>query len=299
MLSPNEGPKVGFRLLSSAVTELTPALVKQYHDMAASPTEREINAKHVKHLREKADNGQFVTFHWVTAKVGDQLIRVNGQHSSKMLFDMDGMMPPGLKVLQEQYECEDGDSLALLFQQFDDRKSARSTADIAGVYQGLQPALNGVDKKIAKLAIDAYTWFQRNVEKVPAVIGDLSYSTFRDTGLHPWIVWLNEINNSKTRELQNRFVTAAIYGTFSHNETEARRFWEEVSRGGDPDDDTQPARALDIWLRSIFEKTTDDEPASSGQLYQGSVYCWNAYREDKSVSSVKFEVKKNFAPIRG
>jgi hypothetical protein len=298
MLNPESMPQPSWHLVSSVVNDLTPEAVKKYRDMEASPTERDISDSRIKHLRQKADAGRLVTFHWVTAKIGDKIIRVNGQHSSRMLSDMDGLMPKGLKVLQEHYEVEDGDALALLFQQFDDRKSGRSVNDIAGVYQGLQPALANIEKPIAKLAIDGYTWFLRYVEKVPVVLGDMSYQAFNKTELHPFIEWFASLHNSKTRELQNKPTTAAIYGSYIANETVAKSFWEEVSRGGDPDQPELPQTALDVWLRSIYEGTADFEDFGPGNYFQGCVYAWNAARENKLVTTIRFEVKKNFATIR-
>jgi hypothetical protein len=136
-----------------------------------------------------------------------------------------------------------------------------------------------------------------NVQNVP--IGDAAYAWFSDTGLHPFIKWLGDIHNSKTRELQSNPVTGAIFGTFSTKETEARVFWDTVSRGGDPDADDTPERVLDLWLRSIFEGTF--EPVAkfgAKNVYQGCIYAWNAARENKRISTIKYEVKKNVATIR-
>jgi hypothetical protein len=252
-------------------------------------------------LREKAEAGRLVSFHWVTAEVANKpgtILRVNGQHSSTMLAEMDGTMPQGLKVIREHYTCDDDDAVALLFQQWDDRKSSRSAADVAGVYQGLQEDLKEVQKPYGKLAIDGYVWFQRYVEKVPSPIGDMAYSLFSDKTLHPFIKWFSTLHNSKTRELQNKAVTAAMFGTYQLDETASRVFWEEVSRGGDPDQEDLPTTALDLWLRSIYEGTTDYSGFSAGNYYQGCIYCWNASRDNKRVNSVKYDVKKNFAPMR-
>ena len=41
----------------------------------------------------------------------------------------------------DEYEAQTPDDLALLFRQFDDRKSGRSSGDVAGAYQGLHEPL--------------------------------------------------------------------------------------------------------------------------------------------------------------
>lgn len=291
--------KVGFRRISSKVMDLTLPVVQEFRCIEASPVEREINDKRVKHLREKVDAGLAVTFHWVTAKLNDKILRGNGQHSSTMLSQIpEERFPSGLKVFREHFECDTADDFALLFQQFDDRKSSRTSNDVAAVYQGFQPELIEVPHGIAKLAIDGYTFYQRNIEGAKNLpVGDMSYALFSDQGLHPWIKWLGDLHNSKTKELQTKAVTAAMFGTFQVNETAARDFWDVVSRGGDPDAETSPERVLDLWLRSIYEGTNEDDIRPVNQ-YQGAIYAWNAARENKQISSIKFDVKKKVATIR-
>lgn len=290
-------PKVGFRLVSSEVKDLTPEVIKDFRNVKASSTERDLDPARVKHLRRKANAGQLVTFHWVLAKHKGELIRMNGQHSSEMLAGLDGLLPTGLKVHLEQYEVDSGNDLAILFRQFDDRKSARTAADIAGVYQGLHSDLVAVDKKMAKLAIDGYAWYLRIVEQAAPPVGDGVYALFNEVNLHPYIKWVAELHTSKTREMQVRPVTAAMFATYNTNEQVARTFWDEVSRGGDPDQDDLPQTVLDRWLRAIYEEGVEDE-FSPRNYYQGCVYAWNAHRDDKRIASIKYEVKKNFAQIR-
>jgi hypothetical protein len=64
-------------------------------------------------------------------------------------------------------------SCALLFRQFDDRKSGRTSPDVSGAYQGLYPALRGVQ---------GIVWHHRYIEGVPVPSGDGIYSIFREKG---------------------------------------------------------------------------------------------------------------------
>src|SRR5262249_35433182 len=158
--------KVGFHLVTSEVADLTPEVVAEFRAIESSSVEREVSPRRVKHLRDKLDAGLGVTFHWVTADLDGKTLRGNGQHSSTMLAEVPPeRFPTGLKVFREHYKCDTADDFALLFQQFDDRKSNRTSSDVAAVYQGFQPELAGVPHDIAKLAIDGFCWFQRNVER--------------------------------------------------------------------------------------------------------------------------------------
>src|SRR5215475_5027119 len=94
-----------FQLVNSSVVALTIDLAKQFAMMEASPTERALNPDRVKYLKEKVEAGQAITFHWTTAQFGNKEVRMNGQHSSKMLSDLEpAKFPTNLKVLRESYK---------------------------------------------------------------------------------------------------------------------------------------------------------------------------------------------------
>src|SRR5215472_13998382 len=144
---------ISFKLVKSDVRELTPELAEEFRTLEASPTERELNPGRLKHLKMKAEAGQLVTFHWSVARLGEKRLRMNGQHSSNMLCGLNGQFPKDLKVHIDEYEVPNKASLALLFRQFDDRKSNRSPSDVAGAYQGLYEELRDVPRGPAKMAV--------------------------------------------------------------------------------------------------------------------------------------------------
>jgi hypothetical protein len=225
---------------------------------------------------------------------------MNGQHSSTMLSNLNGAFPEGLKVHLDEYEAQTPDDLALLFRQFDDRKSGRSSGDVAGAYQGLHTPLQQVPKPAAKLAIDGISWYRRTIEGVPVPSGDGVYSLMNETGLHSFIRWLGELFSSKTPELRRAQIVSAMYATFIVNEAAARTFWNQVARGGVEYEDNHPTTVLDNWLKAIKENgesiKRELKPAS---FYQGSIFAWNAYREGKSISNVKHDVRKGFHRVVG
>lgn len=291
----------GFRLVSSEVIDLTPDVVQEFRQIPATATERTLKEGRVEHLTEKADKRLLVTFHWVTAAIkalNDQVRRINGQHSSIMLQKLiaAGKFPTGLKVHREHFEVEDGNGLALLFRQFDDRASGRSPLDISGVYQGLHSQLDPVKREIGKLAIDGYTWYQVNAEKIPNMPrGDDAYSAFNDTGLYPYILWLNDLLAVKSKEMQLTPVAAAIVGTYMVNEGGARAFWQDVVNLPNGDDEPTPQNILSNWLLAIrADKIDRPKP---GNIYQGCIYAWNAYRDSKAITAIRDDIKKNFYPI--
>ena len=289
------------RLISSEVKPLTEDEVKAFRAFEATATERELKASRVDHLRAKVENGLAVHFHWATAAIkalNGQTRRINGQHSSILMEKLiaAGKLPNGLRVFREHYEVDDGMALALLFRQFDDRASSRTSLDISGVYQGLHDPLVAVPRKIGKLAIDAYSWFQISVEKIPGMPrNDDRYSAFNDTGLHPFIKWTADLFKAKSKEMQLVPVVAAMFGTSQVNEGAAHAFWEDVVNMSNNEDERTPASVLSDWLIDIrAEKIERPEDA---HLYQGCIFAWNAYRDSKAITTIKDDIKKNFFQI--
>ena len=281
-----------FHLLKSDVKPLTMEIAKQFNEMAPSPTERDINPARIRMLQEKAEAGLLVTFHWASAKMGGKTLRMNGQHSSAVLSGLNGEFPQGLFVHVDEYAVDGPGGLAELFRQFDDRKSGRSSGDVSGAYQGLISALTPVPKPIAKLGIEAINYYKRAVAGEPALTGDDMYEAFNQPALHPFLLWLGELFSIKTPELKRAQFVAAMYATFITNEEEAKKFWDQVARGGVEFEDNAPATVLDNWLKAIKEGEIDD--LKPGEFYQGCVYAWNAYRDSKSIKDVKHDTKKSW-----
>ena len=281
-----------FKLVNSATLPLTRDLVEQFRTMEPSPTERSLDPKRVRHLLEKAEAGQLVTFNWAKAKVGGKEVRMNGQHSSEMLAGLNGKFPEGLVVHMDEYEVDNPEGLAVLFRQYDDRKSGRSPSDVSGAYQGLYPALHDVPRDAAKLAIEGVTWYRRTIEGLPSATGDDQYALFAETGLHGFIQWIGELFSIKTPELKKPQVVSAIYATFIMNEVDAREFWEHVARGGVEYQESHPASMLSDWLLKA-KKGEMKEPPKAAHYYQAAIYAWNAHREGKEFKTINVDKMKS------
>jgi hypothetical protein len=132
-----------FRLLKSETKPLTPELAEKFRTLMPSPTERTFDEARAKMLREKAEAGQLIAFNWATAKFGDKEFRMNGQHSSAVLCELNGHFPEGLKVHLDEYQVDNKEGLALLFRQFDNRKSGRTPTDVAGALSGTLRGAHG------------------------------------------------------------------------------------------------------------------------------------------------------------
>src|SRR5262245_28119251 len=277
-----------FRLVKTEVLPLTFELVQQFKTMEGSPTEREVNPARCKYLYEKFAAGHLIPFLWCIADLNGKKYRMNGQHSSTVLAQMDGMFPKNGTVLRSEFSVKDKEGLAYLFRQFDDRKSARTPADVSGAYQGLYDEVKDVNRASAKAAIEGAAWYRRVIEGVPTPTGDDQYGLFAVRALDTFVHWASEIFSIKTPEMMKLPVIGAMYGTFTTNEAEAKPFWEEVARGGDQYDESAPSSVVDAWLKEIKTERLNLKP---GQIYQGCIYAWNAHRSDRTLSKIKFDAK--------
>lgn len=280
-----------FQLVKSECVPLTFNLAQEFHDMTPSPTERELDPRRVRHLREKAEAGVLVTFHWAKARFNGRWMRINGQHSSSMLCELNGNFPGNLYAHIDEYQVDGPEGLALLFRQFDDRKSGRSPRDVSGAYQGLYAPLADVPREAAKLAVEGVVWWRRSIEGQPVPSGDDQYSLFGEIGLHSFIQWVGQVFTIKTPELRRAQIVSAMYATFIANESEARTFWETVARGGQDFDDNDPTRQLSCWYLRAKQRGLK-KPPKPAEFYQAGIYAWNAHREGKTLTSVRVDTKK-------
>jgi hypothetical protein len=110
-------------------------------------------------------------------------------------------------------------------------------------------------------------------------------------GLESFIIWVGEIFTIKTPEMKRKEIVAAMYACFADgNEQEARNFFGDVARGGKEYDDNHPTTVLDAWFKRIKEEK--DDKVKGGDFYQGTIYAWNAYREERTLKEIKTDQRK-------
>lgn len=289
-----------FRLTKTESKPLTRDLVLQFKAMKPSPTERDLNPLRVKYLKEKIDAGLAIPFNWamVTHNGNGQPLRVNGQHSSTVLAEYEeAAFPSDLTVHLDHYEVDDDSELVWLFRQFDDRKSGRTPADVAGAYQGMHEALRNIPKASAKIAVEGVGYWHKNVECVGGKRGDDVYLYMNDESVHPFIIWIGELFDIKTPELKRAPIVAAMYATFEANEEDAKKFWHDVARGGREYEDSHPTTVLDTWLKKLKEDGRE-EKMKPADYYQGCIYAYNAFFEGKTIRDIRHEWKKGLHTVK-
>jgi hypothetical protein len=289
-----------FRLLKAETIPLTKGLAEKFQRMPASPTERELNPLRIKGLKLKAELGHLITFNWAMVNFGKEQYRMNGQHSSAMLLELEGPFPDNLFAHVDTYEIDSQEDLASLFRQFDNRISSRSEKDVAGAYQGLWAELHTVPKPNAKLAAEGVALYLQRIEKS---IGKLATSddkyavVFNLKETHPFIIWMGELLTTKTPELRYASVIAAIYATYQADVDKAVEFWTETARGGAMYINNAPTFILSEWLRKYHEHKNMRQTMQPLNYYQGCIWAWNNFMKGKTIKDVIFDIKKGVLAV--
>jgi hypothetical protein len=286
-----------FRLIHAETKPLTTELLAEFRALPASPVERLKKESRIRHLREKILAGNAITFQWATYMLEGKKFRANGMHSSEMLEGLNGEFPAGLTVHLDSYECDDKQGAVRLFRQFDDRKSMRDPEDVAGAYQMLEEDLVNLSRKTVKRAIEGIAWYDWYVEGVKTLAGDDRYTLFHETAIHPFLQWIDSVFDIKTKELEEVPIHAAMWATYSRNKSAAVDFWEKVAHGGDLGNESHPTTKLDDWLKAAKQKELPRN-LMKGELYNGCVFCWNAYRrEDSNFVKIKYDTSKGLFDV--
>jgi hypothetical protein len=282
-----------FRLRKSDTIPLTRELAMMFNAMTPSPTERRFDEKRLQFLQERYDDGFFLPCLWASVWLGGTQFRMNGNHSSTLFVKLPEPFPARLHVHLDEYEADTPEDMVELFRQFDARQSARTPEDVAGAYQHRHPELADIPTRIAKIGIEGIAWYLRVIEGIPSGKGDDRYKLFRRSEYYNFLHWLGVLLTIKTPELKKMEVIAAMYATdvVASGENGSQAFWEEVARGGRSYEDQHPTTVLDKWLKACRDGTCEDTMKSAFH-YQGCIYAWNAYREERNIRDIRFQTAK-------
>jgi hypothetical protein len=285
-----------FELVKSEDLPVTQALAKRFAEMEGAPVERERSQGRINYIEARVKQGLDVPFHWAFVRLDGKEVRVNGRHSSEVVAGMNGNMPEGMIAHVEEYAVAGSAGMVALFRQFDPPKSARRPRDVCGAFLGYIEPLKGIPLGHAKLAIEGIAWYLRVVdppEGIDVPTGDDRYAMLNDETYHPFIQWAGTLLSPlKTREMMRPPILAAMYATYETDSEPARDFWGDTARGGKEFDDKHPSTVLDGWLKAIHTNCPDGVKA--GQIYQGCVFAWNAFRAGKPLDKLKFDTRKGF-----
>jgi len=279
------------RLLKSETKQIDVDLIDRFANMTPSVTERPLDDSRVDYITTKVVEGLAVPFNWAFATLDGKEYRVNGQHSSYALSQMNGSLPNGLVAHIDEYDVKDQAELVGLFRQFDPRKSGRSPRDVANAYASVTPGLENIPTDVLKLGAEGISWGHGTIDKLPAKKADDRYEELTEPQNLDFLQFLGSIINVKTPELKTAPVIAAMHKTHFVDLERSAKFWSSVARGGDEFNESDPARVLDTWLRLLKDKTRRLDVRSI-QVYQACVFAWNAEMDGKALTKIVYDTKK-------
>jgi hypothetical protein len=282
-----------FTRCKSGTEPITRELAGKFATMMPSVTERQFSQKRFDFLVERYEAGLFLPCHWASVVLNGEEHRMNGNHSSNLVWKLPDPFPTDLIAHIDQYEAETQEDVVELFRQFDARESARTPLDVAGAYQHAHPELAAIPNAIAKRGIEGIAWYVRWIEGIPTGKGDDRYKLFRRAEYYDFLQWLATLLDMKTPEMRKMEVIAAMYATelVASGNNESHLFWEEVGRGGRQWEEQHPTTVLDKWLKSCHDGTCGDQ-MKAAYHYQGCIFAWNAYREDRTIKDIRFLTTK-------
>jgi hypothetical protein len=272
---------VPFVLVSSETLPLTKELAIAHRDMPASPTERTYNEKRAQTLARKFERDQLLPCQWAKATWKGKSVRMNGQHSSRVLADIDPF-PTGSFVHMDVYEPTSEEGMAMLFRQFDARVSGRSATDCSHAYQGLFNEIAEMDEIKSLAAIKGINRFHKFTGEGEVFSGDDLGRMYFNRSYDKFISFVNELLSGKCKELKRDEVLAATYGTFLASESKSRSFWQDVKTAHK---DGYPSAVLDGQLERNAAQTDSKKKLKPVALYAICVKAWNSYLSEEAAPS--------------
>lgn len=276
-------------------------LAAEHAGLPHSPVERDLDQGRVKKLAAIIREGLALPFNWATVKFDGRNVRMNGQHSSAAIMEVGADLPDKLTFHVDLFEATDRKGMVELFRQFDQRWSSRTSADIAGAYQGLVPELSDCNKKVIKVAAEGLSWCMRMVEGGEAPTGDDTYDLLHKPNkeFQAFFLWANGIVNAR-RELLRKEVMAAMYKTHDASQSGASKFWRQVSLGINGfTDDQDPGAVLTSELTKALEdrEYREKEFETAAHYYKKCVKAWNAFCVGQRISSLKVAKSKGWPDV--
>jgi hypothetical protein len=246
-----------YRILDVQVTPCTQEAAKTHAALTGLPGEREVKTARMKFLRGLLDGGRFGSPSWARGRclADGVMYRLDGQHSSHMLAELDDAeMPRGLMIQQATWEFDTLAEAANLFNLFNNPRSVRSNEDVMGIYQAaVGPALQGYSRKFLVAAGKAI--HARESDKWDNDEPALGPFGPREHGLYfqfPAAVeaarWLSQFRGTKHQSwLSTAVIAAEMLRQWETDPALATVFWTYVFTESHPDPKHETRLLADIY----------------------------------------------------
>lgn len=281
-----------FKLIESKQVGMTHDLAEEFRTMKGSSTERPLNIRRTEHLTEKMQAGLAVPFRWAKARYPNgEEVRVNGQHSSHAVGELNGAFPENMAVTIDVYHVDNDSDAIELFRQFDDRKSGRTPVEVCNAYKNARPGLKGLVTEDLKVVVEGEAWHRRQIEKVYSPDGDDRYKLLNLDEMEDVFIWGSKVLTEGCKEIRSPYITAAMIATYRAEADRARSFWRSVANEAMDTKGEDPAAVLFDWIQAYRNKELKKQPGAK-EVYNGCIYAWREDGKDNDISMIRYRLTK-------
>ncbi len=290
-----------YTVVKNETKRITRALCQEFSSMRATAGERALSPTRIARHYKSLTSGRFVPPVWATASWDGITYRVNGQHTSTMLFQLSEedfaqyVRATGMTVTLHTLSCSDKNGLAEAYAAYDSPTSLRTGGDLNMAAAAQIPQLSQVVAPRLTLTIAAHALLTGNRRLDPAervavleylaekiVIVDELLGTHRSD---------SSLVGSRKKKMNRGPVFAAMFQTISANLEQSNIFWKEVME--ETGEASSITRSLAHFLNTVTVANVRSESATRGNVSATRVlhtclHHWNAWMKgNKSVKSYR------------
>lgn len=244
---------------------LTHELASEFAAMTPVDGERPLKPARLHFLGMHLEHGTFfgVEWHKGVERASGKLYRLNGQHSSHLLSGLEpDKFPAGLLATITSWEFDAPRDTPIIFDYFDNPRSARSNTDKMATYRAEHADLAHIDLDLLVHAANGLYVYNAGLE------GGLTLPP-RDRGVYfaqaeyrQFARWIDSFKDSLNKWLLGQpGITAEMFADYNKSESLAIEFWGYVLRENHPDVDHESrelARVFNDWRSNARNKTQGD-----------------------------------------
>jgi len=243
---------------------LTRELALEFAVMTPVDGERPLKEARLHFLALHLEKGTFFGVVWSKGveRTSGKLYRLNGQHSSHLLAELDpDRFPQGLFATVTTWEFDAQDK-PTLFDYFDNPRSARSNTDKMATYRAEHPDLEHIDLDLLVHIANGLHVYNDGIEKGLTLPPRNRGLYFNDVEYRQFARWIDSFKDSRNKwMLAQAGITAEMFADYKKSELLASEFWGYVLRDNHPDVDHESrelARVFNDWKSSARNKTQAD-----------------------------------------
>lgn len=260
------------------LADATPDYIAWFRSLPGVEGDRDIasarSKRRVSYLRKKLAQGKFVTPDWWVARclATGETYRLNGQASSLVLHEADGLLPLGLQVLLREIEADTYSDVVDCFTNIDNPISGRPVPEQLAPILKSRPRLAGCPPSYARKALYGIVFFD----------GGCRGRTLEHDERHQMVVshedflaWAAPLMRNK-RFGSSVAVVAAAYGTYLASPRQGKDFWLHVINEDGPAKNC-PSRTLADFLKARDLDPVEKRRWDKRAVFVKCVLAWNAW----------------------